>query len=129
MFLNALHMRIAAIAGGVILLGVFFLFGGSFGSPEVIQLDFGMYPEVFEGAEVEIDGRVVGTLERTGQATRAGFKVKQGKHVVRVLHAKFESEDMQIEVRKGEKVRVMLDMVERYDPESRLGSTMIGGQF
>ena len=84
--MNALHMRFAAIAGGILLLGFFILSGGSLGSPEVIQIDFGMYPEVFEGAEVEIDGKVVGTLERTGQATRAGFKVEEGKHVVRVLH-------------------------------------------
>jgi hypothetical protein len=95
----------------------------------VIQIDFGMYPEVFEGAEVEIDGKVVGTLERTGQATRAGFKVKEGKHVVRVLHAELGSQEMQVEVRPGEKVRVMLDMVEHYDSRTRTGATVIGARF
>jgi hypothetical protein len=129
MAMNVLHMRFAAIAGGILLLGFFLLSGGSFGSPEVIQIDFGMYPEVFEGAEVEIDGKVVGTLERTGQATRAGFKVKEGKHVVRVLHAELGSQEMQVEVRSGEKVRVMLDMVEHYDARTRTGATVIGARF
>lgn len=129
MAMNALHMRFAAIAGGILLLGFFILSGGSLGSPEVIQIDFGMYPEVFEGAEVEIDGKVVGRLERTGQATRAGFKVEEGKHVVRVLHDELGSQEMQVEVRKGEKVRVMLDMVELYDRESRTGATVIGARF
>jgi len=129
MAMNALHMRFAAIAGGILLLGFFILSGGSLGSPEVIQIDFGMYPEVFEGAEVEIDGKVVGTLERTGQATRAGFEVKEGKHVVRVLHAELGSQEMRVEVRKGEKVRVMLDMIEHYDRETRTGATVIGARF
>ena len=129
MAMNALHMRFAAIAGGILLLGFFILSGGSLGSPEVIQIDFGMYPEVFEGAEVEIDGKVVGTLERTAQATRTGFKVKEGKHVVRVLHAELGSQEMRVEVWKGEKVRVMLEMVEYYDRETRTGATVIGARF
>lgn len=129
MAMNALHMRFAAIAGGILLLGFFFLFGGSLGSPQVIQIDFSMYPDVFEGAEVEIDGKVVGTLERSGQTLRAGFKVREGKHVVRVLHAELGSQEMRVDVRKGEKVRMMLDMVEHYDPQTRTGATVISARF
>jgi hypothetical protein len=129
MFLNAMHMRFAAIGAGVVLLVLFFVMGGSFGQPEVIQLDYSMYPETLEGARVEIDGNVVGALERTGQTTRAGFKVKKGHHVVRVLHPEIPAADIEVEVRPGEKVRVLLDMVERYDHETGRSSTVIGGQL
>jgi len=126
MFLNALHMRFALIGGGIVLLAVFFLFGGSFGSPEIIQLDFGMYPELLEGCDVEIDGKVVGRLERYGQATRSGFEVDEGKHVVRVLHEKYASQPIEVEIAKpGEKARLMLDLVERYDDSGKM-ETMIG---
>jgi len=129
MFMNALHMRFAAAGAGVVVLVLFLLMGGSFGQREVIQLDYSMYPEMLEGAQVEIDGKVVGALERTGQTTRAGFKVKKGRHVVRVLHPEFPAEDIEIEVRPGEKVRVLLDMVERYDGDTRRSSTAIGGRL
>jgi hypothetical protein len=126
MVLNALHMRFALIGLGVVGLGCYLLFGGSLGSPEIIQLDFSMYPEVLEGCDVEIDGKVVGRLERYGQAMRSGFKVKQGKHVVRVLHDEYESQSIEVDVSKpGEKARLMLDMIERYD-EQGTAKTLIG---
>jgi len=124
MQLNALHMRFGAIAAGVILTGIFFLSGGSLGGDRIIQLDFGLYPEVFEGCQVEIDGKVVGTLERVGQATRNGFKVRRGKHTVRVLHPELESRPAEIALeRPGEKARILLDIVSEYD--ERGGSTSV----
>jgi hypothetical protein len=116
MQLNALHMRFGAIAGGIIVLAMFFAFGGSFGGDRVIQLDFSLYPEVFEGCQVEIDGKVVGTLEPVGQATRNGFKVRKGSHKVRVVHPELASRTAEVELEQpGEKVRFLLDIAETYD--------------
>jgi len=124
MQLNALHMRFGAIAGGIIVAAIFFLSGGSLGGERIIQLDFSLYPDVFEGCEVEIDGKVVGTLERIGQATRNGFKVRKGKHTVRVLHAELDSQAAEVALeRPGEKARLMLDLESRYD--SRGGSSSV----
>ena len=129
MQLNALHMRFGLIGAGVIVLAIYLLSGRTLGQPEVVQLDFGMYPEVFEGAGVEIDGKVVGKLEGTGEIMRAGFKVSRGKHVVRVLHPKYESERMEVDVSKpGQKVRLMLDLREHADASGRM-TTAIGAQY
>ena len=126
MFLNALHMRFALVGGGAVLVAVFWMFGGSLGSPEVIQLDFGMYPELFEGCDVEIDGKIVGKLEAVGRTSRSGFEVREGKHVVRVLHEEVGSREIEVEVRKGEKVRLILDMVDSYDAKTGATAAMIG---
>ena len=127
--MNVIHMRIAAIGSGIVVMAFFFMMGGSFGQPEVIQIDYSMFPDLLEGAEVEIDGRVVGKLRATGQTTRAGFEVKEGKHVIRVLTDEMPSEEIAVEVRKDEKVRVMLDMVTRYDKSTRQTSSAIGGYY
>ncbi len=126
MFLNALHIRFALIGSSVVLVVVYLMFGGSLGSPEIVQIDFGMYPDLFEGCEVEIDGKIVGKLEGTGQVTRSGFKVEQGRHVIRVLHDEVGSQEIVVEVAKGEKVRVMLEMVDSYDSKSGATQAMIG---
>lgn len=116
MQLNALHIRFGLIGAGVVLLVGYLIAGGSLSSPEVIQLDFSMYPEVFEGCDVEIDGQVVGQLEPYGRTMRAGFEVKKGRHVVRVLHEEFDSVPLEVDVSKpGQKARLMLDLVEQYD--------------
>ena len=128
MFLNSLHLRFGLLAAGAVLLAIFLLAGGSLGSPEIIQLDFSMYPEVFEGCDVEIDGRVVGRLERYGQAMRSGFEVNEGQHVVRVLHDEFGSQPIEVDITStGQKVRLMLDIFQRYDDVGGT-ETVIGAQ-
>jgi hypothetical protein len=126
--MNLIHMRFAAIAAGVVVLGLYLLLGGSLGQPEVIQLDYSMYPDQLEGAQVEIDGRVVGKLEATGQTSRSGFEVQQGRHVVRVLHPEIPAEEIALDVRKGEKVRLLLDLVARYDERTGVTTHAIGAQ-
>jgi hypothetical protein len=128
MLLNSMHLRFGVIAGGVILLGLYLVMGGTFGGAEVVQLDFGMYPEVLEGCPVEIDGKVVGTLARTGGTTRVGFDVDPGRHVVRILHASLGSEHIEVDVAAGRKARLLLDMVAHYDSRTGLVSTRIGVQ-
>ena len=48
----------------------------------VIQIEFGIAPELLEGAQVVVDGEVVGTLTRMGSRTVSGFKVGDGEHSV-----------------------------------------------
>lgn len=50
----------------------------------VIQVHFGMDPEFFTGAEVFIDGELVGTLQPLGRRTLSGFEVEPGDHAVEV---------------------------------------------
>lgn len=126
MQLNALHIRGGLIVAGVVLLGLFVAMGGSLGGERIIQLDFGMYPEIFEGSEVEIDGKVVGQLQRYGQATRSGFEVKKGRHTVRVIHPELDCDPIKVNVEgAGEKARLLLDLQERYDKSTRESRTVI----
>jgi hypothetical protein len=87
MQLNALHMRFAAIAAGLV---IFVLVGLAGGRPDpaagYVLIDFSSGPDIFRGLEVEIDGEVVGTLESVGGTHRNAFGVKRGTHEVRVLH-------------------------------------------
>ena len=124
MQLNALHMRFGLIAAGAVVLGLYLLTGRSLGQPEVIQLDFAMYADVLEGADVEIDGHVVGRLESVGQLPRSGFPVSAGKHVVRVLKTPYASDRVEVDVSRGAKVRLMLDLVEHSDATGRMTTSI-----
>ena len=46
----------------------------------VVQVQFGIAPEVLTGAEVVIDGEGAGTLRRTGGRTVTSFEVPEGDH-------------------------------------------------
>jgi len=126
MQLNALHMRLGAIAAGILLAGFFVVSGGSFGDENVIQLDFSTYPDDFEGSGVEIDGKVVGKLKRYGRAMRSGFEVAPGEHVVRIAHPTFDCDPIHVRLeRPGQKVRIVLDFESRQSPDHGPPRTMI----
>jgi len=119
-------MRTGAISAGVLLLGAYLVFGGTFDSPRMISLDFGMEPDLLEGCDVEIDGTVVGKLVRHDQSTRMAFEVTRGAHVVRVLHPNFDSLPARVTVRRsGEKARLIVDLTQHYDEVTRSSKTMI----
>jgi hypothetical protein len=62
---------------------------------------------------VEIDGKVVGTLKPFGQATRTAFAVKDGDHVVRVLHPTIASHPQTVTTGTGARhVMLILDIRE-----------------
>lgn len=103
MYLSVWRMRIAAIAVGFLLFGWMVASGampGLFGRGS-IQIEYGLYPEIFEGLTVEIDGEDVGTLRRFGQARRTGFEVAAGSHEIRVLHPEMPSQSRTVEVEAG----------------------------
>ena len=93
MFLSALRIRIGmVVAGGLLAVGWASFGHALFPSTQArILIEFGGDPDSFTGLDVEIDGRVVGHLERVGQATRTAFPVEPGTHHVRVIGPAFDS--------------------------------------
>jgi hypothetical protein len=89
MQLNIVRIRLGAAIAGILVVGIYLMGGGSLtpGSKSAILIQFGMYPEVFEGCDVLIDGEVVGTLRRVGANCQNGFSVKDGEHTVEIRHA------------------------------------------
>ncbi len=109
MFLDASKIRVVFMIAGLVLGGVWFAMVGT-GGGSTILVDFGMYPDDFLGCEVEIDGEVVGELKMFGNATRTGFAVKDGKHVVRVLHPEYASDAIEVDTGTGARsVSIILD--------------------
>jgi len=69
------------------------------GKPEqVVQIEFGMDPETFTGAEVLVDGQVVGTLERLRSRTLNGFRVEEGRHEIALRKEGFAAEAIVVDV-------------------------------
>ena len=87
---RGLAWRVAAVAAVAILV---ILWKSCVGGPAyVVQVYFGMAPEVLAGAEVVIDGEVVGALERHGGRTLSGFPVGEGDHTAGLRLPGCESE-------------------------------------
>lgn len=80
--LRALRWRAAWLVAAVLVFATWRVAGGR-GGGHVIQIQFGMVPEL-EGAKVLIDQEVAGTLAKRGVRTLAGFRVDEGEHVVQV---------------------------------------------
>jgi hypothetical protein len=88
MQLNLARLRLGGAVAGLLVLGIYLMGGGSLsmGGKSTVQIEFGMYPDEFEGCEVVIDGETVGTLRRVGSAYRNGFPVKDGDHTIELRH-------------------------------------------
>ena len=111
MVLNAIRIRAAFMVAGVLIMILYFAFGGRLGPQPVVQIEFGMYPEVFQGMTVEIDGQPAGTLKPLGAANRTGFIVKEGHHTVRVVHPLYASIVREVDVKaNGHPVLLILDL-------------------
>lgn len=124
MKLNALHMRFGAMAAGILIL----ILGGRVMFPSSdarVLIEFGADADTFEGLPVEIDGKVVGNLQRTGQVTRMAFPVKGGDHTVRVVHPKMECAAARVAVKPSGKVHLMLEVGDAVDVKGRLTSQLV----
>ena len=111
MQLDAIRTRAALMIAGVLTTIMFFAFGGHFGPQPVVQIEFGSYPEVFEGMTVEIDGKPAGILKPLGAAHRTAFTVKPGHHTIRVIHPLYVSIERVVDVRAhGGPVVLTLDL-------------------
>ncbi len=112
MYLNAFRIRVALIGAGIVTTLIYLAMGGRFGpgNKGAIQIEYGMYPDEFQGAEVVIDGAVAGMLKPFGSATRTGFEVEQGEHVVTIRHPRFDSRERRVEIKPGRGVLLILNI-------------------
>ncbi|HKQ97848.1 MAG TPA: hypothetical protein VJV75_08235 [Candidatus Polarisedimenticolia bacterium] len=127
MFLSALRIRIGLVVVGVLLAVGWAAFGHSlFPSTQArILIEFGSDPDSFTGLEVEIDGRVVGQLEKIGQATRTAFPVEPGTHQVRVVGPAFDSAPATIDApNPGMSTMVLLEYAETPGTSGRPSLTL-----
>jgi hypothetical protein len=125
MFLNIFKVRLALAAAGLVVLAGYLVAGGGFGPKSTISIEYGMYPREFAGLQVEIDGKVVGTLEGFGNATRTSFQVKDGRHSVRVLHPDLECLPRTVTSGTGGRnVMLVLDYADRTTPDGSLQTVL-----
>jgi hypothetical protein len=88
--------------------------------PAGFEINFAMYPEEFEGLQVEVNGEVIGELKRFGGQHATRFLVPMGEHEVRVLHPSMECRPATVTVEsRGLPVMLMLDVMETVDREGR----------
>jgi hypothetical protein len=121
MYLNAMRMRLLWIGAMVLLLIFAAYWGGSaiFGVQTAISIEWGIEQDLV-GSPVEIDGKAAGKLEKYGQATRTGFPVSPGKHTVRVVTDIFPCPPHDVEVKRGERLHLLLDIEDYNSPEGGL---------
>lgn len=119
MFLNAFRIRLALMGAGILSAILYAAMGGRFGPSNagVIQIEYGVYPEAFQGLQVAIDGQPAGELKPFGAATRTGFEVEEGRHEVRIISSRFTSRPRSVNVESGHTVMLVLD----------IGDTAAGG--
>ncbi len=82
--LRALRWRASFAFVAFVLVFAYIAFSGRMG--HTIQIDYRWALQELDSAEVEIDGAVVGILQRYGERNFVtGFRVEAGEHDVRVL--------------------------------------------
>ena len=98
MQLNAFRIRLALIGAGALVILIHFILVGSLapGRNAVIMVEFGMWPDEFEGCQVQIDGEPVGVLKRFGGAFRTGFEVEDGEHLVEIVHPDYRCQPKRV---------------------------------
>ena len=77
---RGLRRYVTITAVGAALFSVWLVLGR--GRSYVVQIDWGWAGDLTTGAEVLVDGAVVGKLEPTGRRPVRGFEVAKGTHVV-----------------------------------------------
>jgi hypothetical protein len=82
--MRSMRWRAATIlVGGGLVLAWVWMAGGT---THLLQIDFRWGGPFLEGAQVEVDGQAIGTLERYGRSNWVtGFELEPGEHVVRIL--------------------------------------------
>ena len=126
MELNLPRLRLGLACAGIVLLIAWKVFGGSTGPEPGILIEFGSDPERFAGLAVEVDGRVVGTLERIGQATRTAFPVEPGEHTVLVRDPELPCAPARVTVADGGiKATLLLEHDEGADASGRLRGGLV----
>lgn len=82
--LRAMRWRAATFLVGLVLVFAWVSLSGRTG--HTIKIDYSWAREFLDSAGVEINGEVVGILQRYGRSNfETGFSVEPGEHVVRIL--------------------------------------------
>jgi hypothetical protein len=89
------------------------------GADRIIQIDYSWTGGQIEGAEVMIDGEVVGTLELLHGQPVNGFRVEKGKHVVSVRTEDCAGRPERVDTSNGRLFLLMADLKEGF----------VGGRF
>lgn len=112
MYLNAFRIRLALMGAGVLAMCLYLLAGGRLGpgNQGVIAIEYGAYPDLFEGLQVAIDGEAAGVLKPLGASTRTGFAVKEGRHLVRVNAEQYGCRGRIVNVESGHTIMLVLDI-------------------
>ncbi len=111
--LRAMRWRAATLLVGLGLVLAWVTLSGR--TSHTIQIDYQWAVEPLDSAEVQIDGEVVGILQRYGRSNFVtGFRVEPGPHVVQVLLDDCESE-LQTVVLGGSDGRLAVFMAEVED--------------
>lgn len=93
--------------------------------PHVV-IEFGAYPEMFEGLEVEIDGKVVGSLKKTGALTRTGFPLDKGEHTIRVVSDRWPSQPFKLNAElKLQKTMLLLEIADGATADGRMTQMLV----
>jgi hypothetical protein len=79
-----MRWRASLLVVGLVLVVAYVSMSGR--TSHTVQIDYGWARDMLDSADVEIDGAVVGILQRYGRSNFVtGFRVEPGEHVVRVL--------------------------------------------
>jgi hypothetical protein len=90
-------------------------------SHPALVVDWGNAPSEFEGADVEIDGKLVGKLTRDGQRPRTSFAVDAGDHAVRLAAPKYDTRPDVVSVKPGEELVLVAEIKPASSPGARPG--------
>jgi hypothetical protein len=76
------RMAILIVGAGLVMAWVWM----TGGTTHVLQIDYTWGGPFLDSAQVELDGQVIGLLQRYGRSNWVtGFEVEPGEHVVRIL--------------------------------------------
>ena len=112
LFLNAFRIRIALMAIGAIATIFYLLAGGRLGHGNrgTLQIEFGLYPEKFEGMQLTVDGKPAGVLESHGAATRSAFSIVEGRHEIALVSSEFGCLPRIVDIESGRTMMLVVDV-------------------
>jgi len=107
-----------AIGAALAIVGIFIW--SSFASKQKIVIHWAMIDQA-EGANVMVDGEVVGQLKLFGQNPTTAFEIEDGQHEIRVEIPGLKSEPKTINTdAPGQSVDLWLEFEERYNPDGTI---------
>lgn len=102
-------------AGAIVLVILFVLWVALGGGPNyVVQIDYAWTGDLMVGADVLVDGVVVGKLEPVGGRPVRGFEVEKGTHEVTLRGGPCETRPKAVTLGPSRVAVLMADLEERF---------------